>query len=282
MPRVAIVCDSTCDLGPAWLAEHGVTMVPLRVLFGEDTFKDWVDLAPEDFYAKLAVADSLPTTSQPSPADFAAAFAELAEAGAEEIVSIHLTAPLSGTFESAMMAAKDAAVPVRVVDTGLVSQATGLIVKAAIEARDAGGDGAIVEAAALKAISGCRLFFILDTLEYLVKGGRAGKASGLAAAMLNIKPVLTFKDGKIEPFKKVKGTRKAMAELATYVAEESRSGRLRVALLHSVNPALAGQMRDALDAAGVDYELDSIGHIGAVIGTYAGPNAVGVSYYPIG
>ncbi len=282
MPRVAIVCDSTCDLGPKWLAEHDVTMVSLKVLFGDETFKDWVDLSTEEFYAKLSAADSLPTTSQPSPADFAAAYEALVASGAEEIVSIHLTAPLSGTYESAMMAAKDVSIPVRVVDTGVVSQATGLIVKAAIEARDAGGDGAIVEAAALKATAGVRLFFILDTLEYLVKGGRAGKASGLAAAVLNIKPILTFNEGRIEPFKKVKGSRKAMAELAAYVSEESKSGRLRVSILHSISPELASQMREALDAAGADYELDSVGHIGAVIGTYAGPKAVGVAYYPIG
>ena len=127
------------------------------------------------------------------------------------------------------------------------------------------------------------MFFILDTLDYLVKGGRAGKATGLAAAMLNIKPILTFNDeGTIEPFKKVKGLKKAMSELATYVAEESRGGRLRVAILHACAPDLAQELVAALEEAGADFELDSIGLVGAVIGTYAGPRAVGLGYYPVG
>lgn len=282
MPRVAIVCDSTCDLGPEWFAAHDVSMVPLKVLIGEDTYRDWVDLQPDRFYELLATAPKLPTTSQPSPADFAATYAALAQAGAEEIVSIHLTGPLSGTVESATMAAKDAPVPVRVVDTRTVSLATGLVVKAAVAERDRGGDAAAVEAVAVKTAAEVRLFFILDTLEYLVKGGRAGKASGLAAAVLNIKPVLTFNaEGTIEPFKKVKGLKKAMAEVASFVAKESRSGRVRVAILHGNAPELADQMRAALDSAGADYEFDCAGLIGTVIGTYAGPGAVGVAFHPI-
>lgn len=282
MARIGIVCDSTCDLGPEWLEEHGVIMVPLKVHFGEETFRDWIDLTPDVFYTRLCEAPKLPTTSQPSPADFTAAYDSLVADGAEEIVSIHLTSALSGTFESATLAAKDAAIPVRVVDTRSVTQATGLAIKAAIEARAAGGDGEAVEKAATDTARSCSIFFILDTLEYLVKGGRAGKASGLAAAVLNIKPVLTFNDdGIIEPFKKVKGLRKAITEVAIHVAEESKSGPVRLSLFHASAPELAEQMREALDAAGADYVLDSTGYVGAVIGTYAGPGAVGLAYHPI-
>ncbi len=215
MARVGIVCDSTCDLGLEWFDENDVVMVPLKVMFGEETFLDWVDLDPTDFYARLEKARTLPTTSQPTPAQFSAAYQSLADDGAEEIVSIHLTAALSGTFESATMAAKDAPVPVRVVNTNRVTQGTGLVVKAAVEARDAGKSGAEIEAIALETSKDSQLFFILDTLEYLVKGGRAGKASGLAASVLNIKPVLIFNDeGTIEPFSKERGTKKAYAALA--------------------------------------------------------------------
>jgi DegV family protein with EDD domain len=281
MTRTGIVCDSTCDLGPEWLEQHGVRMVPLKVLFDTVSYLDWIDLSPEEFYAKLASAPSLPKTSQPSPADFAAAYAELADAGYTEIVSIHLTSALSGTFESATMAAAGSPVPVRIVDTKTVSMATALAVKAGIEARDAGGTPADIESAARTAAESSSLFFVLDTLEYLVKGGRAGKAAGLAASVLNIKPILTFTpEGTIEPFKKVKGFNKALAELAAHIAAESNGKHLRLSILHGAAPHLAEQMTAALDAAGVNYTLDTIGSVGAVIGTYAGPGAVGVAYHP--
>lgn len=281
MNRIGIVCDSTCDLGPAWLAEHDVRMVPLKVLFGSESYLDWIDMTPEQFYEKLAASASLPKTSQPSPADFSATYADLAESGCSEIVSIHLTSALSGTFESATMAAADSPVPVRIVDTKTVSQATALAIKAAIEARDAGGSAKDIEAAAQNVADSSRLFFVLDTLEYLVKGGRAGKAAGLAASVLNIKPILTFtSEGTIEPFKKVKGLKKAMAVLAEHVATDSTDRVIRLSLLHGSAPALAEQMKVALDAAGVRHELDTVGSVGAVIGTYAGPGAVGVAYHP--
>ncbi|MDF1542529.1 MAG: DegV family protein [Anaerosomatales bacterium] len=282
MTRVGIVCDSTCDLGPQWLGNHGVRMVPLKVLFGTDSYLDWTDMSPDEFYVKLAAYPVLPKTSQPSPADFATAYAQLAEEGCTEIVSIHLTSALSGTFESATLAAVDAPVPIRIVDTKTVSMATALAIKAAIEARDGGGSASEVEEAARTAAETSRLYFILDTLEYLVKGGRAGKAAGLAASVLNIKPVLTFTpEGTIEPFKKVKGLKKALAELAAQVAADSAGSTVRLSVLHGSAPELANQMVSALDAAGVDYELDMIGSVGAVIGTYAGPGAVGLAYYPI-
>jgi DegV family protein with EDD domain len=284
MHEVGIVCDSTCDLGPEWLEAHDVRMVPLRVLFGEDASLDWVDMRPDEFYERLAAASKLPTTSQPSPADFAKAYAALAEQGCTSIVSIHLTAALSGTFESATMAAKGSAIPVTVIDTKTTTQALGLIVKRALEVREAGGSSAEVAQAATDTTSAIRLFFVLDTLDYLVKGGRAGKAQGLAASVLNIKPILRFNaEGTIEPFKKLKGTRKALAELAAHAARESHEiGRLRLVVLHACDPKLAEELRAALDEAGADFELDSIGVVGAVIGTYAGPSAVGLAYYPIG
>jgi DegV family protein with EDD domain len=197
-------------------------------------------------------------------------------------VSIHLTSALSGTFESATLAAVNSAVPIRIVDTKTVSMATALAIEAAVEVRDTGGSATDVESAARKAADSSRLYFILDTLEYLVKGGRAGKAAGLAASVLNIKPILTFTpEGTIEPFKKVKGLKKALAELAAQVATDSAGTRLRLSVLHGAAPELADQMVAALDAAGVDYELDMIGSVGAVIGTYAGPGAVGLAYYPM-
>ena len=282
MGRVGLVCDSTCDIDPQWLKDHDVAMVPLKVLFGDATYLDWVDLTPETFYAKLAAAPELPKTSQPSPAEFATVYRQLANQGCTDIVSIHLTSALSGTIESATMAASSAPVPVRVVNTRNVSVAVALVVRAAVAARDAGGDADTVEAAANYVVDHFRLLFALDTLEYLVKGGRAGKAQGLAASLLNIKPVLTFnKDGIIEPFAKVKGTKKAIAEIAAQIARDSANGKVRVGILNGQAPDLADELKAALDASGADFELDYVGDVGAVIGTYAGPRAIGAAYYQL-
>jgi DegV family protein with EDD domain len=281
MGKVGIVTDSTCDLGPTWFAEHDVVMVPLKVNFGDDMYLDWIDLTPEAFYAKLASSDTLPKTSQPSPAEFADVYRRLADEGCDEIVSIHLTSALSGTYESAVMAANMVSVPVRVIDTRTVAIATGLAVIDAVAKRDAGGTADDIEAAARFVVENGRLFFALDTLEYLVKGGRAGKAQGLAASLLNIKPVLTFNsDGIIEPYKKVKGTAKALAEIAG-AAREVTSGKVRVGVLHSGAPDLVEQLLEALKEAGIEYELVHSSEVGAVIGTYAGLRAVGAVFCPV-
>jgi DegV family protein with EDD domain len=284
MPRVGIVTDSTCDLSPEELAALDVRMVPLTVHMGDQHYADWIDLRPDEFYPMLAAARDLPTTSQPSPADFSAAYVGLAQAGCDEIVVVTLSAALSGTFESATLAATTSPVTVRIVDGKRASQATGLIVKAAVEARASGLDGAGVHARALEVAPSTRLFFLVDTLDYLVRGGRAGKATGLAASLLNIKPVLRINaDGIIEPFKKVRGRAQAIAALAAHVADDSRqNGRMRICLLHAARTEDVEELEAAILAAGADVEIESHGVIGAVIGVYTGPGAVGVAYYPIG
>ncbi|MBF4510077.1 MAG: DegV family protein [Aeromicrobium sp.] len=282
MAKIGIVCDSTCDLGPAWLAERDVVMVPLKVSFGAETYRDWIDLDPDAFYEKLGASAELPKTSQPSPAEFADVYRRLADEGCEGIVSIHLSSPLSGTIESALMAAKLVTVPVRVVDTRLVSAAEALAIDAAITARDAGGGLDEVEHAARSTAERSRLLFALDTLDYLVKGGRAGKAQGLAASLLNIKPVLTFNaEGIIEPFKKAKGTKKAIAEIAAQIAEASAAGRVRVIILHAQAPDLVEELTSALTSAGADFEIAHTVGVGAVIGTYAGPRAIGAAFHTL-
>ncbi len=284
MPKVGIVTDSTCDLAPSELEAIGVSMVPLTVHFGDEHYYDWVDMRPTEFYRRLRLAEELPTTSQPSPAEFGRTYADLAKQGAKEIVVVTLSAALSGTYQSALLAAKDSPVPVRVVDSKLASQAVALVVMSVAEARDRGLGAAELEEHAIRLAASTRLFFLLDTLDYLVRGGRAGKATGLAAAVLNIKPVLEVnKDGIIEPFKKVRGRQQAVAALARHVAEESHTlGRLRVALLHAQVEGEVEELESALDKAGADIEIVSRGTIGAVIGTYTGPGAVGITYYPIG
>lgn len=279
MARIGIVTDSTCDLGPARIAELGVVMVPLKVSFEDKTFRDWVDIEPARFYEMLGSADTLPKTSQPSPADFASEYRKLAESGCDGIVSIHLSAAVSGTFESAMLAAGMVDVPVRVIDTLSTNVGVVLPLLAAIEARDAGLALEDVEAAVRSAVASTRTLFALDTLEYLVKGGRAGRTQGLAASLLSIKPVLTFgEDGVITTYKKVKGTKKAIQEIAEAIFSAADGDRVLVGVLHGESPELAAELIAAVDATGVAYELVTTNTVGAVIGTYAGPRAVGAAF----
>lgn len=283
MARIAVVTDSTCDMGPEALERIGVPMVPLKVHLGDETYRDWVDFTPETYYPKLVAATQHPTTSQPSPSEFAEVYARLADAGAEGIVVITISSKLSGTYGSAVLAATESRIPVRVVDSTFVTGAAALIVDEAVAARDAGGDLETVEAAALDAVGRTELFFVLDTLDYLVKGGRAGKAQGLAASLLNIKPVLRVRDGLIEPFKKVKGTRKAYHEMAAHAAMRSREvGPLKVVLLHAVAPELAELMADELRSAGLQGDIARTESIGSCIGTHVGPRAVGVAFTRVG
>lgn len=282
MPRVGIVTDSTCDLGPDTLKELDVRMVPLKVLFGEESFLDWTDLEPEAFFHKLAESPVLPKTSQPSPAEFLATYKALAQEGCEAIVSVHLTGALSGTMSSALLAADDSPIPVHCVDTKNVSQALGLVVRATAEARESGLDAEAVATRAQEVADSAQLYFMLDTLEYLVKGGRAGKAQGLAASVLGIKPVLTMNDeGIIEPFKKVKGRKRGIAEIAAKVAQDAAAmGPLRAAILHGCLEDRGQELVDEITSTGAQVEIISRGRVGAVIGTYSGPGAIGIAYYP--
>lgn len=281
MPRIAIVTDSTCDLGPEALAARGVTMVPLKVHFGEETFADWVDLTPQGFYPRLRTAVKLPTTSQPTPGEFAEVYKRLADEGAEGIVSIHLSAKLSGTYESAIMAASTAPVPVRVVDSTFVSGAMAFAIDAACAVRDADGYLDAVEKAAVETSKRTELFFVLDTLDYLVKGGRAGRTQGMAASLLNIKPVLEVRGGLIEPFKKSKGTARAIREMAQHVADRSKKlGPLRIIVINAVAQELADELGNAIRSAGTDIIELSYADIGSVIGTHVGPRTVAVGYAP--
>lgn len=281
MNRIAVVSDSTCDIAPEQLEKLSVTMVPLKVHFGNETYRDWIDFTPEEFYVKLKASAVLPTTSQPTPGEFAEVYCRLDEEGYDGVVVLTLSAKLSGTYESATMAIAESPLPVRVVDTTFVSGGTGLIVEEACAARDAGGDIDAVERAAVNAAGETELFFVVDTLDYLVKGGRAGRAQGMAASLLSIKPVLEVKGGLIEPFLKCKGTRKALAEMAEHVAQRSKDlGPLKVRVIHAVSLGIAEDLAAAIREAGADVASLDYDEIGCVIGTHVGPGAVGVAYLP--
>ena len=274
--NTAIVLDSTADFpeGPSRFPSWRI--VPLYVRFGTESYRDYVDIGPTEFYARLRTADELPTTSQPTPADFLAAYEELA--GYERVLSLHLSSKLSGTFGSASRAASDAGgARVRVIDTGAASAVIAMLALAIQRRLERGTTDEEVDEllARFKLDSG--LVFTLDTLEYLARGGRIGRAAGWAGQLLHIKPILTLAEGEVLPVKRVRGNRKAIQEFANALEAGTRDAPgVRVGIAHADAPermdALVKLVRDLRPQA----ELEITTTLGPVLGTHAGPGTIGL------
>lgn len=273
--NTAIVLDSTADFpeGPSRFPSWRI--VPLYVRFGDESYRDYVDIGPAEFYARLRSADELPTTSQPTPADFLAAYEELA--AYERVLSIHLSSKLSGTFASASRAVEDAGGRVRVIDTGTASAAIAMLALAIQRRLERGTTDDEVDelVARFKRESG--IIFTLDTLEYLARGGRIGRAAGWAGQLLHIKPILTLADGEVLPLKRVRGNRKAIQEFANALVAGTRDEPgLRIGIAHADAPermeALEKLVRDVRPQA----EIEVATTLGPVLGTHAGPGTVGL------
>jgi DegV family protein with EDD domain len=250
-------------------------VVPLNVHFGEQTLRDGVDLSSEEFYRRLVASPKLPTTSQPSVGAFVEAYKELLP-GAEAIVSVHISSKLSGTCNSALGAREEvkAVVPVEVVDTQQASLGLGLAALAAARAASAGaGLGRVLEETR-RALGQVRFFGVLDTLEYLAKGGRIGKAQAYLGALLQIKPLLTVKDGEVAPLERVRTMARGMQRLVELTREAMPLQELMV--IHSTAPdqaqELARQMAPCFPTGPIP-----VGRFGPVIGTHVGPGALGVA-----
>ena len=272
--NTGIVLDSTADFPDAPERYPNWRVVPLYVRFGADSYRDYVDIGPAEFYERLRTAEELPTTSQPTPQDFAAAYEELA--GLKHIFVLTVSAKLSGTYASAQQAAEESP-GVRVVDTATASAAITML-GMAIQRRLENGttDEEIDELVSrFKRESG--LVFTLDTLEYLAKGGRIGRAASWAGQLLNIKPILTLADGEVLPLKRVRGNRKAIQEFANAFRDGTVDGPgLRVGIAHAEAPdrvaALETLVRDVRPQAEIEVETT----LGPVVGTHAGPGTVGL------
>lgn len=275
---LAIVTDSTCDLTAAELDALNVRRVPLYVSFQGRTHRDWVDITPSDIVAGVAGGADLPTTSQPSPEDFAVAYRDAVAAGATEILVVTISSQLSGTYQSANLAAKDAEVPVSIVDSLGASAGVAALVREAATLRDAGGATTDI-VATLEAMKPHQLvLFSVGTLDYLQKGGRIGRASALLGGLLNIRPILTLVAGKIEPAGKVRGTKKAIAEIVARLQAHvaAHPGPLVLDFLHIQDAVAAETLRDAVRAAGIDFKDGQVYEIGAVIAAHVGPGTFGL------
>jgi DegV family protein with EDD domain len=277
---IKIVTDSTAYLPEVTVRQHDIRVVPLYVHFGEEAFKEGVDMSNEEFYARLKEAPTLPTTSQPSAGEFHEVFQELINGG-NEVVALTISSKLSGTWNSAM-AAKEMLpeAGVSVIDSLSTSVGLRMMVDAALEAAAAGATRQeIVEQ--IEGISQrMSILFVVDTLEYLAKGGRIGNAKAFLGTILKVKPILAIQDGVIEPLEQVRSTRKARARMLDLIEEDlgSHSPQAKVGIINALVPREAEVLAQELaERLGCTQPL--VDDLGPVIGTHTGPGVTGVGYY---
>lgn len=271
---VAIVTDSTSDLPEKLADEHGISIVPLYVHFGEDAFRDGLDIKAEEFYARLQSGGAFPTTSAPSPGTFVELYRNLAKSH-DSIISLHISSKVSATHSAATQAAevvKGEGITVQVVDTMQASMALGLV--AISVARRASAGATLAELAELAKSLSARATFtgLVETLEYLQKGGRIGKAQALVGSLLRIKPILALVDGEAHGIERARTRTRGIARIKSLVAEAAPLEALCV--LHTTDPALAQEIADDLNQYAPDGK-PLIARLGPVVGTYLGPGMLG-------
>jgi fatty acid kinase fatty acid binding subunit len=276
--NTAIVLDSTADFPAAPERFSNWRVVPLYVRFGDESFRDYVDLQPAEFYGRLRAAAQPPTTSQPTPADFLAVYEELA--AYERILSIHLSRRLSGTYESAERAAAEVGDRVRTIDSETASAAIAMLGLAVQRRLERGTTDEEVDELVARYKRDAQLIFTVDTLEYLAKGGRIGKAAAMAGQLLHIKPILTLSEGEVLPLKKVRGAQKAYREFERSFEESAGRGPgLRVGIAHAEAPERLQALEQMVRRARPQADLELATTLGPVVGTHAGPGTVGFFWF---
>jgi DegV family protein with EDD domain len=277
--NTAIVLDSTADFpeGPDRFPNWRV--VPLYVRFGDEVFRDYAELGPHEFYERLRGAAELPATSQPTPGDFLAAYEQLA--GYERILSLHIPLRMSGTVESARRAGEElGGGKVRAIDSGTVSAGLAMLALAVQRRLERGTTDEEVDALVERFRRGERMIWTVETLEYLAKGGRIGKAAAMAGTLLNIKPILGIEDGEVVPRKRVRGSHKAFLEFAEAFEAGSRDvPSLRVGIAHADAPERLAALRELVGRTRPRGGIEVETMLGAVVGTHAGPGAVGFFWF---
>ncbi|MEU5090254.1 DegV family protein [Streptomyces sp. NPDC021356] len=277
--HVAIVTDSTAYLPPRTMERHGITAVPLTVVLGDQALEEGTEISTRSLAQALQKRRSV-TTSRPSPEQFAETYRKVAESGASGIVSLHLSAELSGTYDAAVLAAREAPVPVRVVDTGTVAMALGFCALAAAETAGSGGTVDDAVTAAEKRAAGTSAYFYVDTLDYLRRGGRIGAAQALLGSALAVKPLLQLQDGRIELLEKVRTASRAIARLEEIAAECASGPGIDIAVHHLAAPDRAAALADRLRARVPGLADLHVSEVGAVIGAHTGPGLLGVVVSP--
>lgn len=279
--KVAVVTDSTA-LYPSGEVPAGVTVVPLQLVIGEDCFAEGSEQAsPEAVVAALATRKKV-TTSRPSPASLRDLYARLAAEGYAEIVSVHLSAEMSGTLESAQLAAREASIPVLALDTRAVGPAVGFAAAAAVAALERGASATEAALVAKARAEATRSLLYVDSLEPMRRGGRIGTAAALLGSALAVKPLLTFEGGRIVVREKVRTAQRALARMEELAIEAAGDGEVEVAVAHLASPeraeALASSLRERLgDRLATPIR---VGQVGAGLGAHVGPGMLAVVVTP--
>lgn len=277
---VRIVTDSTSDIPQEKAQALGITIVPLTVFFGEEAYLDGIELANAGFYEKLQTSKVSPRTSQPPPAAFQEAYKQLINEGADAILSVHVSAKLSGTYQSACTGRDTLAddvkkIPIDVIDSEAVSLAMGVAIMHAAEEAQQGVSFEEIKAHLLDELSRTRILFVLDTLEYLKRGGRVGGAKALLGNLLSVKPVLSIKNGVVVAVEQPRTRSKAYGRIAQMLREMEKPEQFTIVESDSeVGQQLAQAVKQTFPESGSipTYKL------GAVVGTYAGPGTAGIAF----
>jgi DegV family protein with EDD domain len=267
----AVVTDSTADLPDEWRHRYGIEVVPLKVLFGKESFRDRVDMTDEEFFRRLAASTSLPTTSAPSPGEFAQVYERLS-IDYEGCISIHIGAQLSATAEAARVGARSVeGFPVTVIDSQTVTMPMAFLCRVAAESASLDEATTAVE----ERIPKCRVLALLDTLRYLEMGGRIKRAQAMIGTMLDLKPLLLVEDREIKPVDRVRTRSRAVARMIDFFRTQTPVEY--AAVMHAQAPDDAERIVADLRTEFPDLDLP-VGQIGCVLGTHTGPKALGLVY----
>ena len=277
--NTAIVLDSTSDYPDAPARFPNMRFVPLYVRFGDDTFQDYLELEPAEFYEKLRTSPVTPATAQPTPQDFVTAYEGLAPYA--RIYSLHVSAKVSGTFQSAELAAQEiGGDKVRVVDSKTASLAIAMLAHAIQRRLARGSTDDEIAALVERFHQHCDVLFTVETLEYLQRGGRIGKAQAIAGSLLNLRPVLSVDDGEVVAVARVRGKQKALTEFERrFVEATTDEPGLRVAIAHADAEEWVGTLSELAWRVRPKAEVEFTSTLGAVVGTHAGPGAVGFFWF---
>lgn len=279
--KIGLVTDSTSDLSPAQAQALGVQVVPLYVNFKGKVYKDWMEIKPADIFEGVRAGAELPSSSQPSPQDFKEAY-EKALQSADHVLSIHISSKLSGTVQSAQLAASEFPGRITIFDSLAASQGIGMMVERAKELLDQGADLRSTMTELERIRTDHKVLFSLATLEYLKKNGRIGGAQALLGSLLGIKPILTIKEGRVEPVGRARGEKKALAEMVEgFKAWTQGRKRTRIYYLYNGDISAVEAFRAAVRSSGLPVEEHSSSEVGAVISTHTGPGVYGFYAYSL-
>ena len=277
-PKVVVVTDSTAYLSEDEVSRHQIVVVPVSVVVDGVAFDEGIDISAIDIADALRKRLSV-TTSRPSPERFLRVYEAAADRGATHVVSAHLSADMSGTYDSAVLAARESPIPVTVLDTRSVGMAMGFAVLAGCAQVDQGAAPEVIAAAIMSRVSASSALFYVDTLEYLRRGGRIGAAQAVVGQALSVKPILELVDGRVVPLEKVRTSAKALARLTELAVARAGGRSCDIAVQH-LDAASRAQELAALRTAALVDSVVTVSEVGAVVGAHVGPGMVAVGISP--